>query len=37
MKIIQVDDSTHHQIKIQAAKAGMSIKSYIQHIADKDK
>ena len=37
MKIIKVEDYTHLQIKIQAAKAGKSIKDYLQYLADTDK
>ena len=37
MKMLQVDDKTHEQIKMQALKAGMSIKEYVQYLADKDK
>lgn len=36
-KIIKVEDETHLQIKIQASQAGMSIKDYLQFLADKDK
>ena len=37
MKILQVEDKTHFQIKAQASAKGMSIKDYIQYLADKDK
>ena len=37
MKMLQVESDTHNQIKIQALKAGMSIKDYVQYLADKDK
>ena len=36
MKMLQVDDSTHKQIKAQALGRDMSIKEYIQYLADKD-
>lgn len=36
-KIIKVDDETHKQVKTQASKKGLSIKEYIQYLADKDK
>ncbi len=36
-KTLQVDDKTHKQIKAQALENDMSIKEYIQHLADKDK
>jgi len=37
MKMLQVEEETHIQIKLQALKAGMSIKEYVQFLADKDK
>ncbi len=37
MKMLQVNDKTHKQIKSQALENDMSIKEYIQHLADKDK
>ncbi len=37
LKMLQVEKKTHEQIKEQALKADMSIKDYIQHLADKDK
>lgn len=37
LKMLNVGEETHKQIKTQAAKAGMSIKDYIQYLADKDK
>lgn len=37
MKMLQVEDETHKQIKAQALKADMSIKEYVQYLADKDK
>lgn len=37
MKMLQVKKETHQQIKEQAVKKGMSIKQYIQYLADKDK
>lgn len=36
MKMLQVDNKTHEQIKIQALLRGMSIKEYVQYLADKD-
>ncbi len=36
MKMLQVEDETHKQIKIQALAKGMSIKEYIQYLADKE-
>ena len=37
MKMLQVEDDTHKQIKLQALKSTMSIKEYVQYLADKDK
>jgi len=37
LKFLQVFDNTHKQIKKQAQKNRMSIRAYIQHLADKDK
>ena len=37
MKIIKVEDSTHKQIKKQALENDMSIKDYMQYMADKVK
>ena len=37
MKMIQVEDDTHLQLKVQASKAGMSLKDYMQFLADKGK
>lgn len=37
MKMLQVEEKTHKQIKAQALKADMSIKAYVQYLADKDK
>jgi len=37
MKMLQVEDSTHDQVKLQALKNKMSIKEYVQYLADKDK
>jgi hypothetical protein len=36
MKMLQVENDTHKQIKEQAVKKGMSIKEYVQYLADKD-
>lgn len=37
MKMLQVEDSTHEQVKIQAARNKMSIKEYVQYLADNGK
>ena len=37
MKMLQVKDSTHKQIKTQALNKNMTIIEYIQYLADKDK
>jgi len=37
MKMLQVEDNTHEQIKSQALENKMSIKEYVQYLADKDK
>ena len=37
MKMLQVEENTHKQAKIQAAKRDKSIKVYIQDLLDKDK
>ena len=36
MKMLQVDDKTHKQIKAQALAKDMTIKEYIQYLADKE-
>ena len=37
MAILKVSDDTHRQIKTQAAAKGMTIKDYVQYLADMDK
>jgi len=37
MKMLQVEDETHKQIKKQALDKNMSIREYVQYLADKDK
>lgn len=37
LKMLQVAQKTHKQIKEQAVSRDMSIKNYIQYLADKDK
>ena len=37
LKMLQVEEDTHDKAKLQAAKAKMSIKSYIKMLVDKDK
>ena len=37
LKFLQVFESTHTQIKDQAKDNDMSIREYIQYLADKDK
>ena len=36
MKMLQVEDKTHEQAKIQAAIKKISIKAYIKYLVDKD-
>jgi len=36
-KPLIVNEDTHKQIKLQALQNGMSIKEYVQYLADKDK
>lgn len=36
-KIIQVSSDTHKQVKLQAVQKSISIREYIQYLADKDK
>ena len=37
MKMLQVEDETHEQAKLQALKKKMSIKAYIKMLVEKDK
>ena len=37
MAILKVSEETHRQIKTQASAKGMTIKEYVQYLADKDK
>lgn len=37
LKMLQVWEDTHEQIKEQAKNKGMSIRAYIQMLADKDR
>ena len=36
-KMLKVYESTHIQVKTQASAKGMSIKDYVQYLADLDK
>ena len=37
MKMIKVDDATHLLIKTKASAKGMTIKDYLQYLAENDK
>jgi hypothetical protein len=37
LKMIQVYESTHKQVKEQSVKAGMAMSRYVQYLADKEK
>ena len=36
-KVLLVDENTHKQVKQQALANDMTIKEYVQYLADKDK
>jgi len=32
MKIVSIEDNVHHELKLQSAKSGVSMKSYVEKI-----